>query len=104
MFIAMNRFRVRRGAEGAFEKIWTSRDSYLSIAFRGSSSSICSKDPRPRTTRFMPLIRCGRAKPLSKDGPSRRSSAPHTRALATIRLGHSIWSIPNSRASRYDRR
>jgi heme-degrading monooxygenase HmoA len=29
MFIAMNRFRVKSGAEGAFEKVWLSRDSYL---------------------------------------------------------------------------
>ena len=29
MFIAMNRFRVKSGAEGAFEKVWPSRDSYL---------------------------------------------------------------------------
>jgi heme-degrading monooxygenase HmoA len=29
MFIAMNRFRVKRGTEGAFEKVWMSRDSYL---------------------------------------------------------------------------
>jgi heme-degrading monooxygenase HmoA len=29
MFIAMNRFRVKRGAEDAFEKVWSSRDSYL---------------------------------------------------------------------------
>ena len=29
MFIAMNRFRVKRGAEGAFEKVWMSRNSYL---------------------------------------------------------------------------
>jgi heme-degrading monooxygenase HmoA len=29
MFIAMNRFRVRRGSEEAFEKVWQSRDSYL---------------------------------------------------------------------------
>jgi heme-degrading monooxygenase HmoA len=29
MFIAMNRFRVKRGAEDAFEKVWLSRDSYL---------------------------------------------------------------------------
>jgi heme-degrading monooxygenase HmoA len=29
MFIAMNRFRVKRGAEGAFEKVWLNRDSYL---------------------------------------------------------------------------
>jgi heme-degrading monooxygenase HmoA len=29
MFIAMNRFRVKRGAEGPFEKVWLGRDSYL---------------------------------------------------------------------------
>lgn len=29
MFIAMNRFRVRRGSEDAFEKVWLSRESYL---------------------------------------------------------------------------
>ncbi|HET9904553.1 MAG TPA: antibiotic biosynthesis monooxygenase [Xanthobacteraceae bacterium] len=29
MFIAMNRFRVRKGAEEDFERIWRERDSYL---------------------------------------------------------------------------
>jgi heme-degrading monooxygenase HmoA len=29
MFIAMNRFRVAKGSEKAFEKVWLSRDSYL---------------------------------------------------------------------------
>jgi heme-degrading monooxygenase HmoA len=29
MFIAMNRFRVKKGSEEAFEKVWSSRDSYL---------------------------------------------------------------------------
>jgi heme-degrading monooxygenase HmoA len=29
MFIAMNRFRVIKGCEGAFEHVWLSRDSYL---------------------------------------------------------------------------
>ncbi|MET0545036.1 MAG: antibiotic biosynthesis monooxygenase [Caulobacterales bacterium] len=29
MFVAMNRFQVRRGQEDAFEKIWLSRDSHL---------------------------------------------------------------------------
>jgi len=28
-FIAMNRFRVRRGSEEAFEKVWLVRESYL---------------------------------------------------------------------------
>jgi heme-degrading monooxygenase HmoA len=30
MFIAMNRFRVKKGFEDAFEKVWLGRDSYLS--------------------------------------------------------------------------
>lgn len=29
MFIAMNRFRVRRGAEAAFTEVWQNRDSQL---------------------------------------------------------------------------
>src|ERR1041384_6811114 len=29
MFIAMNRFRVKKGSEEAFEKVWLGRDSYL---------------------------------------------------------------------------
>ena len=30
MFIAMNRFQVKRGSEDAFEAIWRGRESYLS--------------------------------------------------------------------------
>jgi heme-degrading monooxygenase HmoA len=29
MFIAMNRFKVKKGSEEAFEKVWASRESYL---------------------------------------------------------------------------
>jgi Antibiotic biosynthesis monooxygenase len=29
MFIAMNRFRVAKGSEAAFEQVWLSRDSHL---------------------------------------------------------------------------
>jgi hypothetical protein len=29
MFIAMNRFRVAKGSEEAFEQVWMSRDSHL---------------------------------------------------------------------------
>ena len=28
-FIAMNRFKVKKGSEEAFEKVWSSRESYL---------------------------------------------------------------------------
>jgi heme-degrading monooxygenase HmoA len=29
MFIAMNRFKVKRGTEDAFEKVWLTRETYL---------------------------------------------------------------------------
>ena len=29
MFIAMNRFKVAKGSEDAFEQVWASRESYL---------------------------------------------------------------------------
>lgn len=29
MFLAMNRFKVRRGSEAEFEEVWRSRDSHL---------------------------------------------------------------------------
>jgi heme-degrading monooxygenase HmoA len=29
LFIAMNRFRIRKGEEAAFERIWAQRDSHL---------------------------------------------------------------------------
>ncbi|MBV8400067.1 MAG: antibiotic biosynthesis monooxygenase, partial [Acetobacteraceae bacterium] len=29
MFIAMNRFKVARGSEAAFEQVWTTRDTHL---------------------------------------------------------------------------
>jgi heme-degrading monooxygenase HmoA len=29
MFIAMNRFQVRKGSEDAFEEVWAQRDTYL---------------------------------------------------------------------------
>ncbi|MGY4627525.1 heme-degrading monooxygenase HmoA [Bradyrhizobium sp. USDA 4486] len=29
MFIAMNRFQVKKGAETAFETVWATRESYL---------------------------------------------------------------------------
>jgi len=37
MFVAMNRFRIARGAEEAFEALWRSRESYLDDVpgFRG---------------------------------------------------------------------
>jgi len=40
MFIAMNRFRVTKGSEAAFEKVWLSRDSHL--------DQVPDNEPAPR--------------------------------------------------------
>ena len=29
MFIAMNRFKVKKGSEASFEHVWTSRETHL---------------------------------------------------------------------------
>jgi Antibiotic biosynthesis monooxygenase len=94
MFIAMNRFRVKRGAEDALEKVWLNRDSYLERV-PGFVEFHLLKDPRPKTIRSTPHIRCGRAKPPSRRGPNRRSFALRMRVQATIRPERSIWSIRN---------
>jgi heme-degrading monooxygenase HmoA len=41
MFIAMNRFRVKKGSEDVFEKVWLGRDTYLDRVpgFLGISSA-----------------------------------------------------------------
>ena len=103
MFIAMNRFRVKRGAEESFEKVWLSRDSYLD-GVPGFVEFHLLKGPETEDHRSMPPIQYGRAKLPSRGGPNRRSSAQRTRAPAMMRQGHSIWSIPNSRGSTCDRR
>ena len=82
MFIAMNCFRVKSGAEGAFEKVWLSRDSYLDRV-PGFVEFHLLKGPEGEDHRSMPPIQCGRAKPPSRHGPNRRSSALRTRAPAT---------------------
>jgi hypothetical protein len=59
MFIAMNRFRVAKGSEAAFEHAWMSRGSHLdkvpslwSFTFSGG--------PRLRITHSVLLTRCGK--------------------------------------------
>jgi len=103
MFIAMNRFRVKKGAEGAFEKVWLSRESYLDRV-PGFVEFHLLKGPEAEDHTLYASLQCGGPKLPSRHGPSRRSSALRTLAPATMRLDHFIWSTPNSKDSRYDRR
>ena len=41
MFIAMNRFRVVKGSEDAFENVWLSRDSHLDMVSGRRSHTLC---------------------------------------------------------------
>jgi heme-degrading monooxygenase HmoA len=46
MFIAMNRFKVIRDSEAAFEQVWLSRDSHLE---KGARLRGVSPSQRPRS-------------------------------------------------------
>jgi hypothetical protein len=71
MFIAMNRFRVAKGSEAAFEHVWLSRDTF-SRRCRALSSFTFSRVPKLRPTPSMLLTRCGKTVLCLKPGPSRR--------------------------------
>ena len=103
MFIAMNRFRVKRSAEEAFEKVWLSRDSYLDRV-PGFVEFHLLKGPEAEDHTLYSSHTVWQSKAAFEACRNRRSSALRTRAPATMQLGHSIWSIQNSRASRCDRR
>ena len=102
MFIAMNRFRVKKGSEDVFEKVWLGRDTYLD-RIPGFLEFHLLKGPEAEDYTPIPRTACGRASGPSRRGPSRKNFGPRTRVPATRQLGRSIWSILNLRASRYAR-
>jgi heme-degrading monooxygenase HmoA len=69
VFIAMNRFRVAKGSEAAFEQVWMSRDSHLDKV-PGFVEFHLLKGPEPEDHTL--LIRSGRAATRSTRGPNRR--------------------------------
>ena len=83
--------------------MWMSRDSYLDRV-PGFVEFHLLKGPQAEDHTLYASHTVWQSKAAFEGWTSRRSSALRTRAPATMRLGHSIWSIPNSRASRYDRR
>ena len=100
MYIAMNRFRVTKGSETAFEHVCFP-GIRISTRCRVSLSSICSKVPKPRITRFMPLTPYGRTVVPSKHGRNPRRSGPLIIELATT--NRFISDTRNSRGSKFAR-
>jgi hypothetical protein len=68
MMFAMNRFRVKRSSEEAFEQVWLSRDTQLTKV-PVSSSSICSRDASTRTnTLYSSMAEQGDVRSLDQVG------------------------------------
>ena len=78
MFIAMNRFRVAKGSEGAFENVWLSRDSYLDTV-PGFVEFRLLKGPEAEDHSCVRPTPYGRAGPRSRPGPDPRPFGPLTR-------------------------
>src|SRR5262249_15472060 len=94
MYIAMNRFRVAKGSEAAFEQVWTSRDSHLDKV-PGFIEFHLLKGPEAETTRSTRPTPSGQTTALLKPGPNQTRSAPPIAARATT--SRSISVIRSSR-------
>jgi len=98
MFIAMNRFRVKKGSEDAFEEVWLSRDTQLTKVPSFVEFHLL-KGPEHKDTRSIPPTRYGGARRRSKPGPGRKHSVlPIGKPARTSR---SISTIRSSKASRF---
>ena len=102
MFIAMNRFRVAEGSEGAFEQVWLSRDSHLDkvpgfVEFHllkglvaEDHAAICFSH--------------GLGKPGSVRGMDQIRGVPGQRIVAQEITSPCIWIIRSSKGSRCAKR
>ena len=102
MFIAMNRFRVKKGSEEAFEKVWLGRDTYLDRV-PGFLEFHLLKGPEAEDyTLYSSHSMWQSKRAFEAWTKSEEFRAAHGRA-GNEQLGRFIWSIRNLRASRYSR-
>ena len=101
MFIAMNRFRVAKGSEAAFEHVWMSRDSH-SRRCQASWSFTFSRALKLRIRHFMLPTRCGKTVPSLKHGLNLKLSVQHIVGQETT--SHCIWITRSSRGLKFARR
>ena len=101
MFIAMNRFRVKKGSEDAFEKVWLGRESYLDRV-PGFLEFHLLRGPEAEDHTLYSSHTVWQSG-LSRRGPNRNNSESRMRVPVTRQLDRSIWSIQNLKASKYAR-
>ena len=98
MFIAMNRFRVKRGSEEAFETVWLTRDTYLDRV-PGFIEFHLLKGPETEDHTLYASHTIWQTKAAFEAWTkSEEFRAAHARA-GNETTGRFISSIPNSRAS-----
>lgn len=100
MFVAMNRFKVVKGHETAFEDVWKGRDTKLG-EMKGFLDFHLLRGPEAEITLSMRLTRSGRTARTLKPGPSRSSFATPIRTLGRTRCStrgtRSSKAFPRSR-------
>ena len=93
MFIAMNRFRVARGASRRPSRRSGGAATRSSTACRASGSSTCCAGRRPRPRRSSPRTPSGSRARRSRPGRARRRSPRRTRRRARRRAP--TWATPS---------
>jgi heme-degrading monooxygenase HmoA len=96
MFIAMNRFKVRKGAEADFEQLWLTRDSHLKDV-PGFVAFHLLKGPEHDDHVLYASHSLWRSGHSFSTGPGRRRFARPMAAPAPT--SRSISAIPTSRVS-----
>jgi heme-degrading monooxygenase HmoA len=101
MFIAMNRFRVAKGSEAAFEQVWMSRDSHLEkVPGFVEFHLLKGREAEDHTLYASHTVWENRA--VFEAGPNQKRSGPRiTRPAITSRF---ISITRSSRGSRFGRR
>ena len=89
MFIAMDRFRVAKGSEEAFENAWLSRDSYLHTV-PGFVEFRLLKGPEAEDHSCVRPTPYGRAGPRSRPGPDPRPFGPLTLSAEGMERGSAL--------------
>jgi heme-degrading monooxygenase HmoA len=102
MFIAMNRFRVKKGSEDKFEKVWLGRDTYLDRVPVFLEFHLL-KGPEAEDHTLYSSHSVWRSKRAFETWTKSEDFGPRTRVPVMRKLGRSIWSIRNLRASKYAR-
>ena len=98
MFIAMNRFRVAKGSEAAFEHVWMSRDSHLEKV-PGFVEFHLLKGPEAED---QTLYASHKTVPSLKHGLNLKLSVQHIVGQETT--SHCIWITRSSRGLKFARR